>query len=96
MIRIKKFFRKKEAEQNEGMSSFKKCLAGLHRKMADHLNARARRWSTAQVKVMLVCFCLAAGGYCCYVMVRAIVYGNGPPGKALYGVGTKTPLGKTK
>ncbi|MBS1524725.1 MAG: hypothetical protein JST19_03690 [Bacteroidetes bacterium] len=96
MKNIRQCFRAKKSEENT--SPFSEYVLQLQRRTADYLNSKARHLTAAQLKVLLVCFCMIAGGLCCYIALKPIIYGNGPPSRThkTYGERVNPPRNSDK
>jgi len=51
----------------------------VQRKTADYLNGKSAQWTSRHIKIMLLLFCLIAGGANLFLIVKGIMPANGPP-----------------
>jgi len=73
------FSKAKDVTTDTSIPAFSQKLEQVQRKLADHLNGRAGRVSASQLKIVLLIFCLFAGGYSAYLIARAFAKANSPP-----------------
>jgi hypothetical protein len=72
-------FRKKIRTAQVGPGYVSNMLSSVQRKAADYLNGKTANWSSRQLKVTLILFCLLMGNLCLYILGKAILSANGPP-----------------
>lgn len=78
MFRIKKIIAGFKADDTPRHAS--KTLLNAQKKTADFLNRKTAGWSPLKTKVILIVFCLVTGNACLYLIGKAVLSANGPPG----------------
>lgn len=80
MFPFKKFIAGFKAQEGGTPGRAGKTLLNAQKQTADYLNRKTAGWSPLKTKVMLIVFCLVTGNACLYLIGKAVLSANGPPG----------------